>query len=696
MEFFRRAPIIKLLLFFVIGIINYLVFPQIPIPILLLKALVILCIISLFFVLKITSYQHRWLFGNMVSMVFLIMGYIISYESVSINQPNHFHHRIDNQQKKVLVEVEDVADKSDKTFRVVANVLAINNETYDGKILTYLKKDSISVKPSKGQFIKFSGYIQQIQDKKNPNEFEYGAYLKRKDIFHQVYTKEWDVVANSMTFSVLKIAENLRNNLLQLFQDNGLEGKEFAIASALILGYKASLDSDLMKSYASAGATHVLAVSGLHVGIIFLIFNSLLGFLDKNKKGLWLKTALILIVLWGYALITGLSPSVLRASTMFSFIVIGNVLNRNADIYNTIAASALLLLVVNPFMLLEVGFQLSYIAVVGIIYIQPKLYALWQTDQYFLDKIWQLSTVSVAAQIATFPLGLFYFHQFPNYFLLSNLFVIPLATLVVYGGILVVITSSFSIVSHLFAQGLMYTIKIMNYLVLLVDELPYAVTNNVFINSFELTLIYLIIITFFAYLMYQKFKLLMTALGFVLLFSSFGMIEALTIRNSNECIIYNAPKHGVYHFRFGAEHVVMADSLFYQNNGFNYYVQPNIAAVPTDTCYQLIFDSKSSQSFSNMAIYKQFLQFDYQKWMIIHSSLDLEFISQEHLPVDYVIFSAFSPLDTVQIKKLANCKEVILDSSVPYSTVQKMKSLLSENNIPYYIVAEMGAYVKRF
>ena len=215
--------------------------------------------------------------------------------------------------------------------------------------------------------------------------------------------------------------------------NNGVEGKQLKVASALLLGYRENLDKELVKSYASAGAMHVLAVSGLHVGILYLLLTRIFSFLKKVKKvknGKFILTILIVSFLWFYAIMTGLSASVMRATTMFSFIVIGNeLLNRKTSIYNTLAVSAIILMIINPFIVYQVGFQLSYVAVVGIVYLQPKLNRLFYSRYKLVRGVWAITCVSLAAQIATFPLSLHYFHQFSTYFFISNLIVIPASSL---------------------------------------------------------------------------------------------------------------------------------------------------------------------------------------------------------------------------------------------------------------------------
>ena len=248
---------------------------------------------------------------------------------------------------------------------------------------------------------------------------------------------------------------------------------------------KDELDFEVKQAYAAAGAMHVLAVSGLHVGIIFLILNTLLAILDTSKKGRIVKAIILLISLWSYAMITGLSPSVLRAATMFSFVIMGTVLNRSSSIYNTLAASAFFILIINPNLLFEVGFQLSYVAVLGIVYLQPLIYKRIYTRWWLLDKVWAITAVSIAAQIATLPLTLFYFNQFPVYFMLSNLLVIPSAAVILILGILLFIASPIPFISESIGWVLNKFIEGLNFGIKEIEVLPNSLIEGLSINVLE-------------------------------------------------------------------------------------------------------------------------------------------------------------------------------------------------------------------
>lgn len=337
-----------------------------------------------------------------------------------------------------------------------------------------------------------------ITSPKNPAEFNYQKYLKKQGISNQFYLPSSAIteITKRTKISYQEYFEKLREYNLEMLKSLGVRGEVFGVVSALVFGQKDYLEPELYKAYGTAGATHVLAVSGLHVGLIYLILAWLLKPLLKNKFTKWLRLFLILLGLWFYAALTGFSPSVLRACTMFSFISLASNNSSGSNIFNTLAASAFFLLLVQPNLIMEVGFQLSYSAVLGILLIQPWLYKLIYIKTTLLDKAWQIVTVSIAAQAGTFPLALLYFHQFPNYFILSNLFVIPLATLILYLTLITLFISFIPIISNasnLLAGLLNQVVLFLNKSIKIIEKLPMAKTEGIDISIWECLILYGII-----------------------------------------------------------------------------------------------------------------------------------------------------------------------------------------------------------
>ncbi|HPK05273.1 MAG TPA: ComEC/Rec2 family competence protein, partial [Bacteroidales bacterium] len=335
----------------------------------------------------------------------------------------------------------------------------------------------------------------------------------------------------------------------------------FAVVTALVLGMDDYLDNDTRKEFSSAGAIHILCVSGLHVGVIYMVLNALLFFLKRNKYARALRSLILLIGIWFYAMLTGLAPAVLRAATMFSFVIIGTGIKRKAGVFNSLTVSAFILLLFNPFLIYNVGFQLSYAAVIAIVAIQPTIYQIWRPKNKIADNIWGITTVSVAAQLGTAPLGLFYFHQFPNYFIITNLIAIPLATLILYAGFLSVILSPLTIVAKWITWLLILMLKILNQSVTFIDNLPYSVTTGLFINLAETIILFLIIFTVFRAYLSRKPIFLHFSLLLLILFAVSGTIKQYQRSTQKQLTVYSINRYSVIDLITGRNSILLADSL---------------------------------------------------------------------------------------------------------------------------------------
>ena len=502
MKILQSFPIIKLLGAFLSGIICWHIsFNQALPAFFFVAALFFLVLIAHIFYTRIfKNFERQWIFGLLLLGLFLTLGMQSAKIENSTPGENHFG-KYANSNSAIVARVLEAPQEKANTFKLLLNPYCVwNNEEKhqtEGLCLAYIQKDSLSEKIKYGDIIVLRSEIQEVAPPGNPHQFNYKKYLETKHIFHQVYipSEAWMALGKGETNWLFDMSYGLRNYFIEIFQQNGMSGDEFAVATALVLGYDDNLSYELSAKFSHAGAMHVLCVSGLHVGIIFLIISSLLKPLKRFRYGKFLNLLLVVLVIWFFAMITGLSSSVMRAATMFSFVALGNILKRKNNIYNTLALSAFLLLILNPNLIFALGFQLSYTAVIGIVAIQPHLYSYWKSKYWILDKAWAIVTVSIAAQIATLPISLLHFHQFPNYFILSNLIVIPAATAIVYLGVLVLVVSPVKILSVFFAKILSGTVFFLNKSVELIDSLPFSFAEGIVISNLQALLLFASIFT---------------------------------------------------------------------------------------------------------------------------------------------------------------------------------------------------------
>ena len=368
----------------------------------------------IFFSKSKPNYSYRCYTGISLQFVFFILGFGLTEIKDERHSSKHFSN-VENSDF-FIAQIEDTPKGNNGKLRVKASLLSFiineNIRTTKGNTYIYFKNDSNADFLESGDQIIFKGFPSLIQPPLNPGQYDFKYRSAVHRIYHQINLAKgkWKKLPVEKKTDLKTIALELRNSFLSSYKRAGLHGQEYAVLSALVLGYEDEIDNETMKAFSASGTLHVLSVSGMHVGIIFTALSSLLVFLNRNRYTRLLRLFILLGALWFYALLTGLSPSVIRSAMMFSFILIGKSLNRSSNIYNSLSLSALFIFVLfDPLMFLEVGLQLSFLAVAGIAFLYPKIYQIVFFKNIFLDKVWTLMAVSIAAQAATFALSIYYF-----------------------------------------------------------------------------------------------------------------------------------------------------------------------------------------------------------------------------------------------------------------------------------------------
>ena len=477
------------------------------------------------------SFRRQSLFGVILIPAFLFLGLFIATELRYVPQP------MTNQ--GYFAVVDEYPLEKEKTYRAVIRLLDPKI-----KVLAYFeKRDSFNlVEP--GSVVWFRGKPEQLRKTGNPFEFDYQAYAIRNQIGHRTFikNKDYHFLAGQRKPNLAEESLIVRDRLLKIIENCGLKGEVLHLVSAVSLGAREELEPETTQSFSKTGVTHVLAVSGMNVAIIFVVLDFFLRFLNRKKWGIIIQTLVILAGVWGYAFVTGLSASVLRAAAMFTFILIGKSLSRNANIYNSLAASAFVLLCFNPSLVYDVGFQLSYAAVFSIVYFHPFLYGLRYFKYWIPNQIWIMITVSLAAQIGTIPFLLHYFHQFPTWFLLANLMVIPLVTVILYLSCIVfAVAPIFPVLGVWMAKVLEWAGQGMLFSVRFVEKLPYSVIEGIYPSDFTLFLIVIFAVLVTVFIVY-KIRLALfgslISLVIILLLSNLNIYQKLS---QQEIVVFNLP-----------------------------------------------------------------------------------------------------------------------------------------------------------
>ncbi|WP_083702064.1 ComEC/Rec2 family competence protein [Mangrovimonas sp. DI 80] len=446
----------------------------------------LLLLFILYRISKSKFQQNIW-FGATVLITTFFLGSLTYHLHDQKNFKKHYSHHIKNTETKsslLTLRVREQLKTGMYHDKYVVNLIKIDSIPVQGKALLNIEIDSLSSPFKVDDIIVTQSTLKDIIPPLNPNQFDYTAYLEKQYIYHQLFTNNQEIFTlNSKPYTLLGYAASIREHILSKLNNIHLEKDDFAILSALLLGQRQNIDPITYEQFSNAGVIHILAISGLHIGIILLILNFVLKPFDHLPKGRFYKTILILIMLWGFVIITGLSASVTRAVTMFSVLAIGMNLKRPSNIYNSIAVSVFILLLCKPLFIFDVGFQLSYLAVIAIVSIQPLLYKVYKPKTKLDKSLWNVITVTIAAQIGVLPLSIYYFHQFPLLFFVSNLLVIPILGLVLSLGIVIIILSLLNTSYSLFTEAFHYLITYMQSVIawtadkedLIIRDIPLSV-----------------------------------------------------------------------------------------------------------------------------------------------------------------------------------------------------------------------------
>mgnify|MGYP006073776691 FL=1 len=426
------------------------------------------------------------------------------------------------------------------------NISALNGYVGDsvfnnsfGAIIKDKKNEFLNVLPDDRIFIE--GKAQKFFENTNPGAFNYREYMEENGNYLQIRANTIKIL-HRPKWSIWRAVYRVRNYLATMLESH-LEIRETGVAQALVLGQKQFLEIETKQAFAGVGAMHILAVSGLHVGLVFLLFSWLLKPLISLPQGNAIHTILVITVIVCYAAITGFSPSVTRASLMFILISLGILLRRVGDTYNTIFASAFLMLIYQPKLLFNIGFQLSYIAVLGIIFIYPKLFKCLEPKRWITTKIWSLLCLALAAQLVTFPLGLYYFHQFPTYFFITNLVVIPAAFLVLFGGFALFFSNAFTelgfpIIEECIGRLLQKVIWLLNEFIEILYSFPYSSITQIEISLAHLFLLYLFILCAIIFLVYRKGFFLKAGFAMALMLCISFSLRKYEVLSSSGVLVY--------------------------------------------------------------------------------------------------------------------------------------------------------------
>lgn len=616
---------------------------------------------------KRTTTQGKWIY-LLVSDIFLFLsGFYCCYVYDIKNDADYFGNYITTEQQNWVGEIKDLPVEKEKFYKVMMEVKTVKDkQQLTGNAVVYLKKplDVSLLKP--GNVLKVQSAFIQPKSPLNPHEFNYKEFLERKNIYYQSFVgaENFELVNEERGFSLVNFGLHIKQKIKIIFETSGLNKETAQLCIALLTGYDDEISPETINAFAHSGTLHVLSVSGLHTGILYGVLIFLLGLIDKHQKYKFLHLVIITLSLWFFVLITGFSPPVLRAVIMLNLIAVGRSYYSYSSSHsvNILAVSAFLILVFDPLLIYDTGFLLSYSAVLGIIYFEPMFTPIVNSNYKIINKVWQLTSVSLAAQITTLPITLFLFHQFPIWFVFSNLIVIPLCTVVMFLGFLILIKMSFIVPLVNFCAFIIF------YCIHITDARGIGYIDYIDFGWKDLMFLSVFIIAFALFMKERQYIYVSGAAILLILWQMVSLFEVTDKKSGSHLGIYHINKQSAIDLK-------NAGTLYFNSgvndNNYNYHIKPNHTFYNYPEMDSLKFDFVNSRNISLLKV----------------SSPD----QQQLIPFlqpDYLLVSNNTELDEAYFP--GAIKLVIADGSNKYKNIKKLKALCDKFAVPFHSTAEKG------
>ncbi len=568
----------------------------------------------------------------------------------------------------------------------------------DCKFLGYFKNDSLCSSLEYGDLILISGCIMEIPEPANPYMFNYRQYLNNRQVCHQVFLTpgQWKWMDKSVPNPARFWAERCRGAFLDVLKKFKVEGQDFALVSALLLGSKEFLETETIREFSQAGAIHVLSVSGLHVGIMYVVADKLLFFLKRGRKSRKLHHILIICLIWAYAFISGLPSSVIRASLMFSLIAVGKMFKRSSENYNILAVAAFFQLWINPYEIAQVGFQLSYLAVLGIFAFYKPMNDLASPGNRILSWIWPVLAVSMAAQLATFPLASYYFNMFPVYFLLTNLIVVPMAAVITYFAVFLLMAGAAGLIFDWLAWPLIWSLRFMSGSVEVIQSWPGAVIEQVVFTRGQVILIYIAIFSIFVFFIMANRRGIITLMFSFLLFSGISVKSLIERSNSAEIIVYQIPGHTAIDLLHNRQALFICDSNLSCNTvKTDFQIKPNRIKNGIRDIRLIEPGDEKSANIAGVWADNPFIYFRGKKLVIIDHTWRPP--HQGHfISCDLAVISESAQIRPEELGNQIAWQYLVIDSSVPFYRAEKLVQDFKNEGMTCHSVRHEGAFVIRW
>ncbi|WP_166670682.1 ComEC/Rec2 family competence protein [Olivibacter sp. XZL3] len=668
-----------------------------PVDLLTYRLLRIICLLfagCFFFIAIKTKWQYRQLYGpafGLFMATLISLGCASVWKSHPLVNDKHFS-RFESSHLLGFVSAEPKAKEHFQTVELTINYAKLGGryKRVNGKLLLKIRTDTVDFPLAYGDELSFVSDFQPIAGPYNPHEFDYAAYTANHDLWHASFLSKNALKKTGRIRgnSVIRYALATRKKLVEKFNRYFKDQNAASLLAALVLGYRASLDQDVVNAFSATGTIHVLAVSGMHVGIVFAFLAFSLRWLDRPGWLKYIRLLLLLFFVWAYVLITGFAPSVLRAAFMISVFVLGDTLRRNSNRYNSIAISAFFLLLCNPKLLVEVGFQLSYLAVIGIIWLMPLLSNLLRCRYSLARRVWSYVSLCCAAQLANFPLVLYYFHLFPVYFLPANLFVSLPLTLIIYVGFLLLALPVNEITLYIAGIVEQFIVFVSQVLVK-IEQWPLATVKAVWLSSYECILLYVFMITLVLAFQFAWRPMLYASIASLLILGLAVNLTWWTKYRSRNLIVFNVRNNMAIGLIDGLKPILYSNADSAGQPFLAYAVLPALEAY--SSINHLSFVSKSAKfHYGDIYIKKDQLLFGGKRMLILDGQ---QSDSIDFVPDWVLVRNNPKVLPRSLLQHLEKKTVLIMDGSNSRKTIEKWRLDAAQLNVAFYCLKDNFAYV---
>lgn len=607
------------------------------------------------------------LLGIVTYVLMIIVGVLIITFHTHNNHKKHYTNMVElGSPQNMKIHVYKTLKQTKFYKKYLGEVIAVNSNKSTGIIL--INSDStqtIDIDDVLYATIKLT----DIQTSLNPHQFDYRAYMQRQQVYNQLFLDSKNSIVLKKKPSVYGKAQTVRKQINTTLVEHSVSEQNLSVINALLLGQRQEVSKATYKSFTTSGAVHILAISGLHIGLLLVLLNMVFKPVTYLKHGKLLASICIILLLWLYAFLVGLSPSVVRAVTMFSLFTVAIYSNRITNTYNTLVLSAFILLICDPYYLFDIGFQMSYAAVFAIIWIKPLFDRWWQPKNIITKRLWDVFSVTIAAQLGVLPLSLFYFHQFPGLFFISNMVIIPILGVLLGLGIVTLMFAYYGwvpgVLFHLFNECVSWLIKFVTF----IATQEQFIFEQISFNTWNMITVYIMIVC--GVLLWYSFSckrvvfMLMSIVSVQLVFLSNKWVA-----QSDEFIVFNQYKATCIGVKYGQNFKYDSRNLNYMRHVETYMVNE--------------FVKKSVQdSLKNVYVFNE------QTILVI----DEKAVYNTSFQPEVILLTASPKLNLERLISVLQPKQVVVDNTNYKSYVEKWKQTCMSHNVPFYVTNTQGAYV---